>query len=830
MRKKFLALLLVLALVVGLCPSVLAASSSYKSWSQGDDPWGSLLMGDAGSDTMKKAGCLITAVAKMLVYSGQQDETFTPGKCLSALKESSMLTSGGAMRSGNYNKTFLPTYAPELRHESSSAHSGSPWKQDKAVSEISSKLNNSYYVIVCVKNTATGNTHWMLVDRVENNDVYVMDNGGVVPLYGTKKYSGGVIDQSYFKYSGTDNKPPVSDTTVVDNGPVISPTTEPGLDLPQGKPFYFKGKITSVSKVTSATISILSPDGKTTYQTKTIKPNTLTVDIATSGLDALKFGQLSPGSYLFHLTATNQSGKTSSWQKGFSIAGAAPATPAPAPQEKPSIVEAGIGSYDVNLLENIYPYIQYRSSSPATVTMTAKANGTPVAASEITVTENSSSYYSCKFPAKVEGTYTVQLTVTNAGGSVSTPAYTIRSSLKSSSQQPEPSQPQEPESTGYTLTINYYIDDKLVFTDQCPSANSESAYIYEFPAAYRDYEFRGVYTNPNIGLFRTELWVGTLGQNETIDLYTTSSGDAPEQSVSPQEPTTYIVNIVYKDEAGEMLDVERVQVNAGAEFIHTFESKKADYEVVTGYSQNYDCGVHKTLYQLKVSEVDHDGTIYVILRPIERQPETTVSPQPTTAPDSTSVGSSSNFKTVNAYYSGLFDDVAATDWFDENVERAYELGLMKGTSGSAFSPKSSVTLAETVALAARLHSIYYTGTESFVQSGKNWYDVYMTYASANGIPTRPSSYLGPTDIISRKNFVAILSKALPAEALPAIVDDVYFDDVSGDTASIYLLARAGVVRGVPNAFGSLDFQPDYGITRAEVAAIVTRMADPALRK
>lgn len=823
MKKKLLALALAVALVVSLCPAA-AAVTSYKSWSQGDSQWGSLPMGGAGSDTMKKAGCLITAVAKMLVYSGQQDETFTPGKCLDALKESDMLTSGGAMRSGNYNKSFLPTYAPELKHESSAAHSSSPWGQDKAVSEISSKLNNSYYVIVCVKNTSTGNTHWMLVDRVENGDVYVMDNGGVVPLYGTKKYSGGVIDQSYFKYSGTGSKPPVSDTTVTDNGPVISPTTEPGQDLPQGKPFYFKGKITSVSKVTSATISILSADGQTTLQTKTIKPNTLTVDIATSGLDALKFGQLSPGSYLFKLTATSQSGKTSTWQKGFSIAGTTPTPAAPAastltispttqPSERmayqaPFSFEGTITSnYDITY---VYAAVKDRDNGMAYLT---RDDSPLVKKYDI----KTSILNDLRLDQFATGRYTLVVTAKDASGKE---AIWQRDFSIEKPATPEPSKPQD---TGYTLTINYYMDDKLVQTDHCPGGNSVSAYIYEMPEKYHRQTFRYSTTNSGIGVFQTELWVPALSQNDTIDLYVSSGKDDPVQSVN-----SYEVKVIMEDEKGNVLGSDSVYVAEGDKFYYRLPEYNGYKFWVTG-SDYKDCFLRDDGL-VHIPAVYYAGTVQLFYQSLQAEPEPIVSPQPTTAPKLSSTGGLSNFRAVNAYYSGLFDDVAASDWFDENVDRAYGLGLMKGVSQTNFDPRAPITVAQAVTLAARLHSIYHTGSENFVQSGKNWYDVYMTYAAANGIPTKPSSWLKPTDIITRKDFVAILTKALPAEALPAILDDVYFDDLTGDTSGIYLLARAGVIRGVPNVFGTLDFQPDTSITRAEVAAIVTRMADPALRQ
>ena len=95
----------------------------------------------------------------------------------------------------------------------------------------------------------------------------------------------------------------------------------------------------------------------------------------------------------------------------------------------------------------------------------------------------------------------------------------------------------------------------------------------------------------------------------------------------------------------------------------------------------------------------------------------------------------SNFTAASTYRSGLFTDVRDSDWFSSSVETAYELGLMKGVGASSFSPGGTMTLGEAVALAARLHSIYYTGTETFRQSSP-WYQVYVDYAVKNGIITQ----------------------------------------------------------------------------------------------
>ena len=83
-------------------------------------------------------------------------------------------------------------------------------------------------------------------------------------------------------------------------------------------------------------------------------------------------------------------------------------------------------------------------------------------------------------------------------------------------------------------------------------------------------------------------------------------------------------------------------------------------------------------------------------------------------------------------YGGHFTDVTQSDWFYGNVASLYELGLTEGQSANTFGPRSSVTLAETISFAARVHSTYYFGSPSFGPSlfsgaGGAWYSPYVAY-------------------------------------------------------------------------------------------------------
>ena len=191
-----------------------------------------------------------------------------------------------------------------------------------------------------------------------------------------------------------------------------------------------------------------------------------------------------------------------------------------------------------------------------------------------------------------------------------------------------------------------------------------------------------------------------------------------------------------------------------------------------------------------------------------------------------------NFRTVATYGDGLFTDVDADGWYAEYVAAVYELGLMKGTGDGRFNVDGNVTLAETMTMAARLHSIWYGGGADFVQ-GTPWYQVYADYCLTEGIVTAAPTDAEATAPATRAVFAAILSRALPDEALPAweavSVPDNSIPDVKMNApyaAEIYKLYRAGVLNGSDERG---TFAPETPIGRSSVAAIVSRMVYVSLR-
>ena len=188
-----------------------------------------------------------------------------------------------------------------------------------------------------------------------------------------------------------------------------------------------------------------------------------------------------------------------------------------------------------------------------------------------------------------------------------------------------------------------------------------------------------------------------------------------------------------------------------------------------------------------------------------------------------------NFGKVNAYTAGQFTDVPADAWFAPNVQAAYELDLMTGSSATTFNPNGNLTIAEALVLACRLHSTYVGDGETFAANGGTWYQPYVDYAVNNDIVSA-GAYANYTATATRAQFAAILAAALPDEALPAINSVTSLPDLDSSAAyaaAVLKLYNAGILTG-SDAAGS--FKPTSTIQRSEVATIVTRMADKSLRK
>ena len=92
---------------------------------------------------------------------------------------------------------------------------------------------------------------------------------------------------------------------------------------------------------------------------------------------------------------------------------------------------------------------------------------------------------------------------------------------------------------------------------------------------------------------------------------------------------------------------------------------------------------------------------------------------------------------------------------------------MQGNSEYSFAPKASITIAESIAIASRIHNIYCGNGFSFKQNTALWYQSYVDYAIDNGIISA-TQYSDYSVSATRAQFTTILSKSLPQKELSAI--------------------------------------------------------------
>ena len=175
-----------------------------------------------------------------------------------------------------------------------------------------------------------------------------------------------------------------------------------------------------------------------------------------------------------------------------------------------------------------------------------------------------------------------------------------------------------------------------------------------------------------------------------------------------------------------------------------------------------------------------------------------------------------------------FSDVEDRDWFSVWVDIAYNLSLMEGVGGGRFAPDQTLTVAEALKLAAFLES-QATGDTFHLQSlsGTPWYRTCVTYCEARGIIT-PGAFPDVQRPVTRAEMAGIFAATSLARSLPernslsqvrASLPDVSPEDPAAE--AIYSLYAKGILSGTD---GALTFAPEAPLTRAEAAAIVSRMA------
>lgn len=176
------------------------------------------------------------------------------------------------------------------------------------------------------------------------------------------------------------------------------------------------------------------------------------------------------------------------------------------------------------------------------------------------------------------------------------------------------------------------------------------------------------------------------------------------------------------------------------------------------------------------------------------------------------------------YMPGQFADVNESAWYGAekqgSVKLACQMRLMEGMGGGTFAPENTLTLGQAIKMACVVHSISRGETGIFTQ-GTPWYQVYVDYARENAM-LPDGGFADYNRAATRAEMAYIFANALAGDALPEINACGGLPDVNENSAyagSIFKLYRAGVLMGYEDG----SFHPDALVSRAEAAAIITRL-------
>ena len=84
-----------------------------------------------------------------------------------------------------------------------------------------------------------------------------------------------------------------------------------------------------------------------------------------------------------------------------------------------------------------------------------------------------------------------------------------------------------------------------------------------------------------------------------------------------------------------------------------------------------------------------------------------------------SANANAAFAKTATYTAGQFTDVSEAEWYGESVKDAYEYGIMNGDSSTTFNPNGTLTVAEGITIASRIHAAL--GGETVLPAEGEWY-------------------------------------------------------------------------------------------------------------
>lgn len=175
-----------------------------------------------------------------------------------------------------------------------------------------------------------------------------------------------------------------------------------------------------------------------------------------------------------------------------------------------------------------------------------------------------------------------------------------------------------------------------------------------------------------------------------------------------------------------------------------------------------------------------------------------------------------------------FNDVNAGDWFYDYVEYVYNNGIMDGVDNGVFSPNTETTRGMVVTILYRLAgepNVRGGNDFSDVASGAYYADA-VTWASNAGIVNGTSATtFSPNALVTREQFAAMLYRYMSyiGEDVSASTNLNRYTDADSVSAYAETAMSWAVAEGIINGRTATTLAPAGNCTRAEVAAMITRV-------
>ncbi|MDE6679705.1 MAG: hypothetical protein K2K02_11755, partial [Ruminococcus sp.] len=227
------------------------ASEDYHSWRQYDERWADIQIGNTN---IGYSGCFVTSIAIMAVHSGSKSaENFNPGLFALALNGID-----GFDYYGSLQWSAVSAVIPDV--EILGVNYFQSYDEQDKINEIRYVMEEGYYVICNVGN------HWVFVEDVGENDVYMIDpaTDNVLMFDSYENYN-----INYYEILTGKNPPFFS----FDNESTSAVTT---TFAPETTKSTTTSKTAKSTKTTTSTSKTTAPKTSTTSTSKTTVPKTST--------------------------------------------------------------------------------------------------------------------------------------------------------------------------------------------------------------------------------------------------------------------------------------------------------------------------------------------------------------------------------------------------------------------------------------------------------------------------------------------------------------------------------------------------------------------------